>query len=638
MATVGLSWDGRNKQERMLNALESATDTEALDAADRLCEKMKRSFERYVAADEATVPDDQKHMARAVHDLRSVLRRHGYDLDAKGRLTEMDDPPSPRPSTTFTATPQPAADQAVGASAPSLATHTPGDRMAAEPDARSIFLVHGRDHRVKKALVELLTSFDLLIVEWEEAAAQTGTGSPSTLDVVLAGMELARGVVVLFTPDDVAYCKPEFVTDTDPSYEHKATGQARQNVMFEAGMALGIAKKRTVLVRHGAVREASDLAGINYLPIDDTDDSRLALGQRLRNIGLAVKLDHNRWRRAGRFAADDAGTGDGDPTSQPEPPPASPTVNTATTHQADIESLLAWVYDPTERGKLDRLVLGRVAETDQAVNRLDMHSVESSQLPHRYQTLRDLSVPVLALLLVAVENDPEVSDRALWQTALMRLLRIRKRIAKQPNSLVQSMPGRWVECSRHLPAMLALRTIGLAAILFESDHPGPRQPPTQLWRNLGRLQWADPNSGPYGTNTRPRSALDLLDEHEVLDPTTVHAQDQSGRFYTMSRYARALLRPVFATLCPDDEDWEQLNDQFEYRRALIYAYEALPVPPMLAGGEQRWTTFGWRPEREFLENSDRTDVDSPWADIVANERFDAILEEVRSAARRHMPI
>lgn len=503
---------------------------------------------------------------------------------------------------------------------------------------RLVFLVHGRDRRVKTALVELLTSFDLRILEWEEAAAETGKGTPSTLEVVAAGMKLAHGVVVLFTPDDEARCKEQFLESNDQSFEKKLTGQARQNVIFEAGMALALNQDRTVLVRHGLVRDASDLHGINYVPIDDTEDRRLALGQRLRTARFAVNLDHNRWRRAGQFAASNeeaGGTADGDPTSQPEPPPAGPPATTVTTHETDVDHLLDWAHDPTARGKLERLVLGRVSETDKAVNQLDMLSVGSStQLIDRYGVLRDLSTPVLTLLQVAVDTDPEIAERDLWQTALVRLLRIRKRIAKDPHSLVQAMPSRRVESSRHLPAMLALRTIGLSAILFEIDHPGPQQPPTGLWMKLGRLEWSDPN----GADTRPRAALDVLDEHDVLDPQTVHTQDQSGRSYSMSRYARALLRPLFTDSCPADEEWEQLNDQFEYRRALLYASEGLQVPPMLAGGEQRWTTGGWVPEREFLANIDRAEADSPWAQITTSESFEALLEKVRASARRNMPM
>lgn len=178
--------------------------------------------------------------------------------------------------------------------------------MNTDPAKRKVFLVHGRDGRIKSSLTDLLREFDLQVVSWEKAVAATNSGSPSILDVVKAGMNLASAVVVLFTPDDLAQCKPEFVTENDGDDERQLTGQARQNVMFEAGMALALGPSRTILVRHGSVRDASDLSGINYIPITDAVESRRNLGERLRTIGLSVDMDHERWRNAGEFAASNA--------------------------------------------------------------------------------------------------------------------------------------------------------------------------------------------------------------------------------------------------------------------------------------------------------------------------------------------
>jgi len=66
---------------------------------------------------------------------------------------------------------------------------------------------------------------------------------------------------VLFTPDDEARQRDEFHTPHDEAYETELTPQARPNVLFEAGMAMGRDERRTILVQLGKVRPFSDIAG-----------------------------------------------------------------------------------------------------------------------------------------------------------------------------------------------------------------------------------------------------------------------------------------------------------------------------------------------------------------------------------------
>lgn len=114
-------------------------------------------------------------------------------------------------------------------------------------------------------------------------------------------MQMARGVVVLFTADDIGQCKPEYLQRSDGSDERDPTGQARQNVMFEAGMAIGIGPKRTILVHHGNVRWNSDLQSVNHITIDDTPASKLDLGRRLKSAGLDARLETTAFHSAGDF-------------------------------------------------------------------------------------------------------------------------------------------------------------------------------------------------------------------------------------------------------------------------------------------------------------------------------------------------
>jgi len=61
-------------------------------------------------------------------------------------------------------------------------------------------------------------------------------------------------VVVLFSPDDEAKLRAEFLKATDGPDERTLTGQPRPNVLFEAGMAFGSKPDNTVSVQLGEMR------------------------------------------------------------------------------------------------------------------------------------------------------------------------------------------------------------------------------------------------------------------------------------------------------------------------------------------------------------------------------------------------
>ena len=109
--------------------------------------------------------------------------------------------------------------------------------------------------------------------------------------------------MVLFTPDDEARLREQFKTDTEPPHEVELTGQARPNVLFEAGMAMGRSEDRTILVELGDLRPFSDIAGRHSIKFEDTTERRQELAQRLELAGCPVNLDATGWHSAGDFAA-----------------------------------------------------------------------------------------------------------------------------------------------------------------------------------------------------------------------------------------------------------------------------------------------------------------------------------------------
>jgi hypothetical protein len=83
--------------------------------------------------------------------------------------------------------------------------------------------------------------------------------------------------------------------------ELEPTGQARLNVVFEAGMAMALDRDRVVIVEVGQVRKMSDTAGLNVIRLHDNIDPRKDLAARLKAAGLAVDDTGEDWRTAGTF-------------------------------------------------------------------------------------------------------------------------------------------------------------------------------------------------------------------------------------------------------------------------------------------------------------------------------------------------
>lgn len=170
---------------------------------------------------------------------------------------------------------------------------------------RSVFVVHGRNEALRRSMFEFLRSVDLSPMEWTTAVALTGEGSPYIGQVLDAAFGHASAIVVLMTPDEVAYLQPRYAHgDDDP--ETLPAPQARPNVLFEAGMALGRDAKRTVLVEVGTVRPFSDVAGRHAIRLSNSVESRQALVDRLRTAGCDVDLSGTDWHTTGDFTAPDS--------------------------------------------------------------------------------------------------------------------------------------------------------------------------------------------------------------------------------------------------------------------------------------------------------------------------------------------
>ena len=171
-----------------------------------------------------------------------------------------------------------------------------------------VFVIHGRNQVAADSMFSFLRALGIKPIEWDQAVSMTGKGSPYVGEVLDVAFREGQAFVVLLTPDDVAYLQSDYALgDNDP--EVTPQGQARPNVLFEAGMALGRDEDRTILVELGELRPFSDVGGRHVLRMDNSAKKRQALASRLETAGVTVDRSGSQWLDVGDFSAPKPGGG-----------------------------------------------------------------------------------------------------------------------------------------------------------------------------------------------------------------------------------------------------------------------------------------------------------------------------------------
>ncbi|WP_410667631.1 TIR domain-containing protein [Amycolatopsis sp. cmx-4-68] len=163
---------------------------------------------------------------------------------------------------------------------------------------RRVFVIHGRDKRARKEFYSFVRAIGLHPIEWSDALTDATGGAPLISDALDKAIGPDRAIIVLLTPDDITALKHEHADDADDP-DIQPAGQARPNVLFEAGMAFGRYPQHTVVVEFGKVRRFTDLDGRYRVRLDNSAESRNMLAQRLRSIGCDVDLAGSDWVTAG---------------------------------------------------------------------------------------------------------------------------------------------------------------------------------------------------------------------------------------------------------------------------------------------------------------------------------------------------
>ena len=170
-----------------------------------------------------------------------------------------------------------------------------------ESDPKKVFVVHGRNKKLRDAMFDFLRALKLDPIEWSEASDMTGKTSPYIGEILDVAFSNAMAIVVLMTPDDLARLKESYLNKDDESFERVLTPQARPNVLFEAGFAMGRDETRTILVECGKLRPFSDKTGRYVIKMDGSQAKRNELANKLEMAGCKISKKGNDWLSAGDF-------------------------------------------------------------------------------------------------------------------------------------------------------------------------------------------------------------------------------------------------------------------------------------------------------------------------------------------------
>jgi hypothetical protein len=143
---------------------------------------------------------------------------------------------------------------------------------------RAVFVLHGGDDRLRRAVFGLLRDLDLRPVDWAHLAARAGHESPDRGQLLQQAFATHQAAVVVIKVVDG---KPQ---DLD--------------LLVRAGMAVGRHPQRTVVLEIGGTEPVS---GLEAIALDGSPSGFTALAERLGAAGCELALDDPDWQDPQRF-------------------------------------------------------------------------------------------------------------------------------------------------------------------------------------------------------------------------------------------------------------------------------------------------------------------------------------------------
>lgn len=141
-----------------------------------------------------------------------------------------------------------------------------------------VFIVHGHDDILKYKLSDWLRKNNIDPIILHE---QPNSGIVSILEKLEKYSEVDCAII-LFTADDIGSKKNE---------PEKLAPRARQNVIFEAGLFIGmLEREKVIMLCDKDIELPGDLSGCIYIEADENDGWKEKLRTEFDNIGIKYKL------------------------------------------------------------------------------------------------------------------------------------------------------------------------------------------------------------------------------------------------------------------------------------------------------------------------------------------------------------
>jgi hypothetical protein len=216
---------------------------------------------------------------------------------------------------------------------------------------------------------------------------------------------------------------------------------------------------------------------------------------------------------------------------------------------------------------------------------------------------------LLHLLANGVYHDDGTYDR-LWLRAVERLVRMRDVSPGQYNEYLERL--------RHLPALLATWTIGVAAVLGHQEE--------LLASIAAQPQWAYPHSG-----HTPEGPAWYLNPVYVIEAEGLHDMRRAGNggklLYPQSNWLKDTLREPFRLVEPSDAAYREACSRFEFLISMIamdtdHEFRAYPW----AGEFLLHSTWGW--DNTGLASSIGKELSDTWP-LLQADAFGGSLERAQ---------
>jgi hypothetical protein len=142
--------------------------------------------------------------------------------------------------------------------------------------SEKIFLVHGRDEPDKETVARFIERLGMEVVILHEQP----NGGKTIIEKLERNVEDVGFALVLLTPDDIGASREEL---------DKLQPRARQNVIFELGLFVGILGRHRVCALHkGSLELPSDYQGVLYIPMDQQGGWRTQVVKELEAAGFIL--------------------------------------------------------------------------------------------------------------------------------------------------------------------------------------------------------------------------------------------------------------------------------------------------------------------------------------------------------------